>query len=325
MINYKTKDKGMTYTYNNNIFIINHDYFMVTDFNIVERNNNTYIDMNISNGIISTTISPFYDPYIDIEIGSIIKLAYIVDPDNYIRAHGYELCIDEDIIESFKNKDIKQTKFIKEDTNVEGLLSRVNYYLNLIEDTNIRILVDNILNTYHNELITYPAAVSVHHNIKGGLLLHLVNVTRQALDIEKNYTDINRDLVIAGALLHDIGKVKEYTIDGNISDEGKYIDHITAASNIIYSSNKDLLDKRTLDRLLHIIISHHGKTEWGSPKVPVNKEAFIVHMADYIDTNMYIYHEAYRKVQCGESAYNKYRETYIVNDNIDVSKNYSEK
>ena len=324
MINYKKKDVGMPYNYNGETYYIEHELFRLNNYKVLEPDdrNNQFVRLSIQNSKFDQEVTPFYDENIELSNGIVLKIAYI-NYNGEVRVHGYELSQDQEA----NNKLLAQLQepinrnFEEQDIDTDNLKIRLNNYLNQIEDNDIKSLVYTIYNHYFEQIYTWPAAVSVHHNIKHGLFLHLMNVTQQAIDIAKNYTDINLDVVIAGAMLHDIGKIKEYTNDGKISDIGKYQDHISLGYNIICEYTRDNKNKY-IEMLKHIILSHHGKLEWGSPKPPVNKEAFIVHMADYIDTNMYILHEAYKKVSCGESTYNKYMGTFIVNENIITSNNY---
>lgn len=328
MINYKTKDKGMSYNYGDNTYYIEHGLFRLNSFKILDMDDrgNTFVQMSLQNNEYNVIVSPFYDEYIELHEGMVLKVAYIdVDysTSKSIRVHGYEVSSDEEANKRLLEQLPSNTIDLKDqEVNVREVIGKIDSFIGLITDESIKKLVVNIYSKYSNELTVWPAAVSVHHNIKSGLLLHLCNVTRNAINIAMTYTDVSLSLVIAGSLLHDIGKIKEYTHDGKISEIGKYQDHISLGQIMIEREANGLLDERTLRRLLHIILSHHGRQEWGSAKVPSTKEAFIVHIADYIDTNMYIFHESYKKVSCGESVYNKVLGTYVVNDNIATSQKY---
>ena len=101
---------------------------------------------------------------------------------------------------------------------------------------------------------------------------------------------INRDLLLAGAILHDIGKIREYSagITTKITDEGKLLGHITIGYGIVLEKIKQIkgFPKELEERLLHIILSHHGQKEFGSPKRPKILEAFIVYHIDYLDADI---------------------------------------
>ena len=136
----------------------------------------------------------------------------------------------------------------------------------------------------------WPAAVSIHHAYTGGLLEHSVSVALGAQDISAHYSDfmipVNLDLVIAGALLHDIGKIEAYSIapTPQVTTKGNVIEHITLGYNMFtkFAEAEGLPDDITL-ALGHIIISHHGRKEFGSPVLPETPEALIVSAADDLD------------------------------------------
>jgi 3'-5' exoribonuclease len=139
-----------------------------------------------------------------------------------------------------------------------------------------------------------PSAISHHHNYVGGNLEHTVGVVRLCLNISEMYPNINKDLLLCGALLHDIGKLKEYTYDAaiDISNEGNFIGHIVIGEQWIREKIKGLkANGKTFPedleiQLIHLILSHHGRYEWGSPKMPKLVEALILHQADLMDSQV---------------------------------------
>ncbi|HER45196.1 MAG TPA: HD domain-containing protein, partial [Thermoplasmatales archaeon] len=139
-----------------------------------------------------------------------------------------------------------------------------------------------------------PSAITHHHNYVGGNLEHTVGVMRLCLNISEMYPRVNKDLLLCGALLHDIGKLKEYiyTAAIDISDEGNFIGHIVIGGQWIREKIKQLqrdgneFPKELEHQLIHLILSHHGKYEWGSPKLPKLVEACILHQADLMDSQV---------------------------------------
>jgi 3'-5' exoribonuclease len=139
-----------------------------------------------------------------------------------------------------------------------------------------------------------PSAISHHHNYIGGNLEHTVGVIRLCKNISEMYPNINKDLLLSGALLHDIGKLKEYTYEAaiDISDEGNFIGHIVIGEQWIREKIKELKANGKdfpvvlENQLVHLILSHHGKYEWGSPKMPKIVEACILHQADLMDSQV---------------------------------------
>lgn len=136
---------------------------------------------------------------------------------------------------------------------------------------------------------SYPASIGVHHVYLGGLLEHSVAVAQMAKEAMK-FCGGNLDVVIAGSLFHDIGKIDEMEIKGafRYSDKGRLLGHIALGVVIFESLVKEVKDfpPQISDILKHIIISHHGVEEWGSPRKPMTIEALIVHYIDNLDAKV---------------------------------------
>jgi len=136
---------------------------------------------------------------------------------------------------------------------------------------------------------SYPASIGVHHVYLGGLLEHSVAVAHMAKEAVK-FCGGNLDVVIAGSLFHDIGKIDEMEIKGafRYSDKGRLLGHIALGVVIFEALVKEVKDfsPQISDILKHIIISHHGIEEWGSPRKPMTIEALIVHYIDNLDAKV---------------------------------------
>jgi 3'-5' exoribonuclease len=139
-----------------------------------------------------------------------------------------------------------------------------------------------------------PAAMKMHHNYIGGLLEHTHNMLRVAVAILPLYPEVQADLVLAGIFLHDIGKTEELSYDMAFSytDSGQLIGHISK-SLVMINQKADALrskgtqiDQTVLDAIGHIILSHHGQYDFGSPKLPATAEAFMVYYIDDLDAKM---------------------------------------
>lgn len=135
----------------------------------------------------------------------------------------------------------------------------------------------------------FPASINVHHVFIGGLLQHSVSMAKMGKEIV-NVVGGNKDLVIAGCLLHDIGKVEEFEIRGGFkySDRGRLLGHIALGIEVISEITSSLagLSDIMVTALKHIILSHHGREEWGSPRKPMFVEALIVHYLDNLDSKV---------------------------------------
>ena len=134
---------------------------------------------------------------------------------------------------------------------------------------------------------TSTAAVKYHHAYQGGLLEHSLNVVKICDNLTGIYDNLNRDLLIAGAILHDVGKIREYSSGVNlkVTNRGRLLGHITIGYGWVLEKIGEIkgFPADLADRLLHIILSHHGHLEFGSPKRPKILEAFIVYHADHLD------------------------------------------
>ncbi len=164
-----------------------------------------------------------------------------------------------------------------------------------ISEKELRRLVIDILGANRDELLTLPAARKNHHAYIGGWLEHTLSVTRTCVYLADKYDDyypdmqprLDKGVLIAGAILHDIGKLREYdhqSTGATYTAEGALIGHMLQGRDIVREKLADRnLKPETLLRLEHIIVAHQGRLEWGAPKIPMTPEAMIVHYADDLD------------------------------------------
>jgi len=145
-----------------------------------------------------------------------------------------------------------------------------------------RVLVEQIKRS--------PAAKEIHHNYVGGLLYHTLSMMKVANFIASHYTVLNRDLLIMGAFLHDIGKTRELSIEQffDYTDEGKLLGHIVIGDRIICDliSRVENFPMELAYELRHIVLSHHGDLSKGSPKLPMTMEALVVSFIDDMDARI---------------------------------------
>lgn len=151
--------------------------------------------------------------------------------------------------------------------------------LDTLEDPEIRPL-----------MLVAPAAKSIHHAWKGGLLEHVVSICKIMDFMGTHYPFLNRDLLLFGAIFHDIGKLWELSYDNGISytDRGRLIGHMQIACELVDKKASRILgfSEELRDICKHIILSHHGKLEYGSPKRPKFLEALVVAMVDDFDSKV---------------------------------------
>ncbi len=146
-----------------------------------------------------------------------------------------------------------------------------------------------------NRFIQVPAAIKRHHVYVGGLLEHTAGVTAICKAAADYYPLVNKDLLLSGAIIHDIGKTKTYRMERGFdgTDQGKLIGHLVLGVNMIERAISDLFgnpaedtDDPMLLSLIHLLVSHHGIMEWGSPVEPLTLEACILHHADNMDAQI---------------------------------------
>ncbi len=137
---------------------------------------------------------------------------------------------------------------------------------------------------------TAPAAKSIHHAFLSGLIEHVLSMAKVAKFTASHYPDIDVDLLLTGVILHDIGKVHELTYHRGFgySDEGQLVGHIVMGFQMVTEKAAGIpgFPPRLLQLVQHLILSHHGQLEYGSPKVPVFPEALLLHHIDNLDSKM---------------------------------------
>jgi len=176
--------------------------------------------------------------------------------------------------------------------SVEALWAELAGFIESMEDSGMRQLLRAF---FEDEAIApglrrVPAAKMYHHAFLGGLLEHTVSLCRLSVLAHQNYPWLNRDLLIAGAFLHDIGKIHELTSDRSISYtvEGKLLGHVALGISMLQAKAVELpnIPRPLITILEHLILSHHGEFEYGAPVEPATPEAVLLHHLDSIDSKL---------------------------------------
>lgn len=200
-------------------------------------------------------------------------------------------------------EEINVEKFLKQPPlPKEVLVEKFNNYVASVTDPDCKKLLEYFVNKNKDKLYEYPAAVSIHHEYICGLLMHSTSMADSLEHLSKLY-NCNRDLVITGALLHDMGKLIE--LEGPIvfhySTEGKLIGHISIMAAEIKKAGETLGITSEVPMLLqHMILSHHGQLEFGSPIMPLTKEALLLSLVDNLDSKMVVVNKALETTKEGE-------------------------
>lgn len=174
------------------------------------------------------------------------------------------------------------------------------------KDPDFKAITTTILNEKRDLLINCPAAFKLHHAMIGGLMLHTMSIVRMAEEICRIYPNINKDLLLAGAILHDVAKTWEFSLGKTglvkgYSTEGELIGHLVKGAMYVEEAGKKLNISREKTVLLeHMILSHHGVPEYGSPVRPMFLEAEILSALDTLDAEIYEFNSATSKAEPGK-------------------------
>ena len=174
--------------------------------------------------------------------------------------------------------------------NEQEYITRLQNLIKTVRNPGLRALLETIFSgNLYDKFIMTPAGMRMHHAYIGGLLQHSVDVAGIAIALAEQIGNVDKDLVVTGALLHDIGKLREISsqIGFPYTNEGRLLGHIAMSIIIVQEAAAKLkMPAARLEQLQHILLSHHGDNEKGSPVECATKEAFIVHYADEIDAIM---------------------------------------
>ena len=188
-----------------------------------------------------------------------------------------------------------------------GAYADIARLVSTLEDADYRAVCEEMLRRHEDAFRTIPAAKSVHHSFLSGLLMHTYNMLRLADFLAAQYADtVNRSLLLAGTLLHDFGKEREFTFSelGLVTDystKGQLLGHLVMGAQEIaaLSAELDLSEEKAM-LLEHLILSHHGEPEFGAAVLPQCAEAELLSLIDQIDSRMEIYREVLAPLKSGE-------------------------
>jgi 3'-5' exoribonuclease len=185
----------------------------------------------------------------------------------------------------------------------ETVMEKLTQYIFEMKNPNVQRITRQLLKKHQDAFLEYPAATKNHHEFVSGLAYHVITMLDLAKAIAGIYPSLDRDLLYAGIILHDLGKVKELSgpISTTYTMEGQLLGHISILVNEIGEAAKELgIEGEEVTILQHLVLSHHGKAEWGSPKPPMVREAEILHYIDNIDAKMNMIDRALERVEPGE-------------------------
>jgi 3'-5' exoribonuclease len=196
--------------------------------------------------------------------------------------------------------------------NIDELWQALAGFVATFSNPHLKTLVESFMadpeisNAYRNA----PAAKTLHHAYIGGLLDHVVSLCRSCDLMCKNYPQVNRDLLLTGAFLHDIGKIHELTYNRSFSytTKGQLLGHMIIELEMLHTKIAAIPGFPDELKILieHLIISHHGQYEFGSPKLPMFPEALMLHYLDDLDSKMESMRALFEREQGAESPWSTY-------------------
>ena len=214
--------------------------------------------------------------------------------------------------------EVDEADFVqKSEHDLGKLTARLAEILRSLQNTHLSNLAECFLidDTFMGRFCEAPAGIKNHHAYRGGLLEHTVNMMEVALAIAPRYPEIDRDLLTMGVFLHDAGKIDELAFDRELAytDEGQLIGHnvlILAKLDEKIRQAEELsgepFAKETALRLKHMIVSHHGQYEFGSPKLPMTLEAVALHCLDHLDSKIHGFAQLMREDANADSRWTPY-------------------
>lgn len=206
------------------------------------------------------------------------------------------------------------------DKDVQEMFGRIMKYVASVHNKYLRqILEMYFVNDpeFVRAFQKHSAAKSVHHSFMGGLLEHTLSVADMCQYFAEHYPVINRDLLITAALFHDMGKIKEISDfpQNEYTDDGQLLGHIYIGARAMEDAAERIpgFPPKLKNELVHCILSHHGKLEFGSPKVPALMEAMALHLADNADAKLQTLTELFRQAgdNTGWLGYNRMFESNL--------------
>ena len=291
------------------------DVFLVVDKQLrANRNGNLYIQLDLGDrsGTINARMWNAGEPlFRSFDNGDFLLVK------GKVQLFQGSLQLIANTLEKHDSSRVELTDFLPHTKHdISKLLDRLKTAMRKMADPHLRALAETyfIDDAFLRAFARCPAGIRVHHAYVGGLLEHVVAMLDVAEKVLPLYPEVNRDLVLMGVFLHDSGKVRELSFERNFaySDEGQLLGHLTIGIEMLADKARQVPDltgeqfpAELLLRLKHLILSHHGDPEFGSPKIPMTPEAVALHAIDLMDSRLHI---AVREVadDRGESAWTPY-------------------
>ena len=236
------------------------------------------------------------------------------DTDGFVKVrgvisqyNGHDQLKIERIRPVIESDNVDVSDYVKSaDYTGEEMFAHLLSLVNAFKDEDLKKIVSYLLEENKEKLLYFPAAFRLHHAIRCGLLMHTASIVKLCESVCKVYPFVNRELLISGAILHDIAKtvefdVKETGIASGYTVEGNLIGHIVMGAMMVKEAGQKLLiDKEKSMLLQHMIISHHGEPEFGAAVRPLFLEAELLSELDSMDAKIYEIMDAVSGIEKGE-------------------------
>jgi 3'-5' exoribonuclease len=215
--------------------------------------------------------------------------------------------------------EVDESDFLRvTDRQIDQLTARLSEILRSIKNPHLRNLADCFLldQDLMRKFATAPAAVKNHHAYRGGLLEHVVNIMEVVRRIADLYPQVDSELLLLGVLFHDLGKVDELTYDRDFAytDAGQLLGHVVMAVGMVDAKIREAerlsgepIPEEIALRLKHMVVSHHGAYEYGSPKLPMTLEAVALNQLDNLDAKLHSFDHLIREDPNVDSAWTPYQ------------------
>jgi 3'-5' exoribonuclease len=255
------------------------------------------------------------------------NLARLFEPGDFLRVRGKTQVFQGSLQIILNHFDVVDPSQVEPDEflpqsaqNVGKLMARLRELLLAMNNPQLRALVECFLmdDEFVARFTTAPAGIKNHHAYQGGLIEHVVALLNVADRISDLYPEIDRDLLLTGIFLHDVGKVEELTYDRAFaySDSGQLVGHLVIGVEMLRDKAKQFeklmgepFPAELLLRLKHMIVSHHGSYEFGSPKLPMTLEAVALHYLDNLDAKIHTFSREIREDPSRDSSWTPFQQS----------------
>lgn len=294
--------------------------FLIADKQLrVNRNGNLYLQLRLADRTGALTGMLW---------NATEQLFHTIPTGNYQRVagttqvHNGQLQMIISRIEPADPRQVDEQDFVViRDEQIAELTDRLKEMLRQVRNVPLRRLAECFLadEGFMARFTAAPAGVKNHHAYRGGLLAHVVSLMELCRVVAPRYPDLDEDLLILGAFLHDAGKIDELTYDRELgySDEGQLVGHVVMAVSMVERKVAQVeqatgtpFPRELLLRLKHLIVSHHGEYEYGSPKLPMTLEAVALHLLDNLDAKLYSVGQMLREDTATDSPWTSYNQAW---------------